>query len=138
MFKVKKLHENAKAPTKNVGDAGYDLYSVGPVNVGPGHRATIDTGIAISIPEGCVALIWPRSGLSVKNGIDVLAGVVDQIYRGEVKVCLFNTGTDTFSLPAGSRIAQMLIQKYEELEVVEVDELDETTRGQNGIGSSGN
>jgi len=140
--KIKKLSPNATIPTKaHLSDAGWDLYSSEDLCIGPGERALVSTDISMSIPNGFVGLIWPRSGLSVKKGIDVLAGVIDSTYRGEVKVCLLNTGkswdTDAFLIKAGDRIAQILFQEVPHFNLVEVQELDSTERAENGFGSSG-
>jgi dUTP pyrophosphatase len=140
--KIKKLSPNATIPTKaHLSDAGWDLYSSEDICIGPGERALVSTNISMSIPNGFVGLIWPRSGLSVKKGIDVLAGVIDATYRGEVKVCLLNTGKswedDVFIINAGDRIAQILFQEVPHFNLVEVQDLDSTDRAENGFGSSG-
>lgn len=136
-LRVKKLSESAILPTKNLKtDAGFDLYSTENKFVFRQSRATISTSISIEIPEGCVGLIWPRSGLAVKAGIDTLAGVIDHGYTGEIKVCLYNTSKDDYEINVGDKIAQILIQKIEDCEVVEVDTLSESERGDKGFGSS--
>ena len=138
MIKVKLLSETARVPTRsNVTDAGWDLYASKTDAVMRSCRKLVSTGIAIEIPEGCVGLIWPRSGLSVRNGIAVLAGVIDSGYRGEVKVCLLNTSESTFMIEPGDRIAQILIQKVEDVDFIEVENLDEADRGDSGFGSTG-
>lgn len=137
-IEIKILYHGGKTPSQNtMGDAGYDLYSAESIIIPPGERETIDTGIALSIPYNYVGLIWPRSGLSVKNGIDVLAGVIDCTYRGEIKVCLLNTGGQDVVINKGDKIAQILFQKVEYCNFKLVDELDKTTRGENRFGSSG-
>ena len=137
--KVKRIDGNAKLPNKaNKGDAGLDFYTIEHVIIKPGERKMIRTGIKMQIPEGYVGLIKPRSGLAVKNGIDVLAGVIDAPYRGEIMICLLNTDKEhskTFLI--GDKIAQMTIQVVPDIEMVEVDELDESDRGEKGFGSSG-
>ncbi len=95
------------------------------------------TNIAISIPEGYVGLIWPRSGLAAKNGIDVFAGVIDSGYRGEIKVCLYNSSQINFEINKGDRIAQIIFHKLPQTEMLEVDSLDDSIRGDSGFGSSG-
>ena len=95
------------------------------------------TGLAMEIPEGYVGLIWPRSGLAVKNGIDVFAGVIDSGYRGEIKVCLYNSSDWNVDFKAGERIAQIIIQKLEYVEMLEVEHLQDSSRGEGGFGSSG-
>ena len=103
----------------------------------PRDRLLVTTGIHLEIPEGYVGLIWPRSGLAVKKGIDCGAGVIDSHYRGEVKVLLFNHSDKEFQIEQGDRIAQLLIQKVERVQFLPVDRLSETTRSQMGFGSTG-
>ena len=132
------LNKNAKAPTKaHASDAGWDLYAVNPTVISEHQRKTVETGIALEIPDGFVGLIWPRSGLSVKHGVDVLAGVVDSGYRGEIKVCLYNTSKDHVAIEPGDRVAQILIQPVSQMGMVIVDTLSNTERGDGGFGSSG-
>lgn len=145
--KVKRLHKDAIIPTKNnLSDAGWDLYALEDANILSGSRATISTGISLQIPSEWVGLIWPRSGLSVKKGLDILAGVIDSGYRGEIKVCLQNTnvGLPLFreydidiQINKGDRIAQILFQKVPDVELIEVDNLTPSDRGKDGFGSSG-
>lgn len=139
MIKVKLLSEDAKVPTKaHSSDAGWDIYASGLAQPVHSHkRRLISTDISIAIPDGYCGLIWPRSGLSVKNGIDVLAGVIDSGYRGEIKVCLLNTSDQIVHIHPGDRIAQLIIQKVEDVEFLEVESLDDTDRGEGGFGSSG-
>ena len=136
---VKLLHKDAKEPTRSHDtDAGLDLYA--NENVSISTTAGVGTGVAVLIPEGYVGLIWPRSGLSAKHGIDVLAGVVDAGYTGEIKVILsYNRDIpSTYAVEKGDKIAQLLIQKIETPITVIVDEFDEeTARGDNGFGSTG-
>ena len=136
---VKLLHKDAKKPTRSHDtDAGLDLYA--NENVSISSTAGVSTGVAILIPEGYVGLIWPRSGLSAKNGIDVLAGVVDAGYTGEIKVILsYNRDIpSTYAVEKGDKIAQLLIQKIETPAVLIVDEFNEqTSRGDSGFGSTG-
>lgn len=139
MLKVKLLHPDARLPTRaNPTDAGLDLYLDGEaITVSPGERKALSTGVSISIPEGYVALVKPRSGLAVRLGIDILAGVIDSSYRGEIMAVLVNHGGHYVRLCRGDRIAQLVIQKVELWNPVVVDELGETERGENGFGSSG-
>lgn len=140
MLKVKLLHPDAKVPTRvNPTDCGLDLYSFEEFGnvIAPKERLTVSTGISISIPDGYVGRILPRSGMAANFGIDVLAGVIDSSYRGEIKVVLLNTGNHHFNVCRGDRIAQLVIQKVELWTPRVVDELDETERGSNGFGSSG-
>ena len=91
----------------------------------------------MAIPEGHAGLIWPRSGMAVKQGVDVFAGVVDSGYRGEVMVCLYNSSSSPVEISKGDRIAQMLIQPVPLVRIAEVSNLDDTSRGDGGFGSSG-
>lgn len=136
----KKLNELAKAPTKTYdpcGNVGYDIYSVEDGVILPGHRALVKTGIAMSIPTGYGGFLWPRSGNSVKYGSDVLAGVIDPSYRGEIGCVLLNTSFDPWVIKAGDRVCQMVIQQYEDVDFVESEDLSETVRNESGFGSSG-
>ena len=119
------------------GDAGADITSSEKVVIPPRERTLVSTGVRLEIPEGHVGLIWPRSGLAVKKGIDCGAGVIDSHYRGEVKVLLFNHSDDEFQIERGDRIAQILIQKVERVEFHQVTQLNETTRNEAGFGSTG-
>lgn len=135
---VKFLDAESQLPTRvNSGDAGLDLYSTEEVCISPGMIASVSTGISVAIPEGCVGLVWPRSGLAAKNGIDVMAGVIDYGYTGPLRVILVNHGDQNVVLPAGSKVAQLIIQKVFYVTPVQVENLEETTRGQSGFGSSG-
>jgi len=128
----------ANLPTKShPSDAGWDLYSVEKLDLQPGKRHSVYTGIAFEIPKGHVGLIWPRSGMSVKKGIDVLAGVVDSGYRGEIKVCLLNTGDEPCIINKGDRIAQILFQEVPEFDLEIVEEFSKSDRGEGGFGSTG-
>lgn len=119
------------------GDAGFDLYAREEVIVQPGQKATIPTGVAMEIPYGYVGLVWDKSGIAIRNGLKTLGGVVDAGYRGEVQVGIINLSDKEFAFEAGHRIAQMIIQKIEEVEFKEVDHLSETERADTGFGSSG-
>ena len=121
----------------HTGDAGADLTASQKMLIPPRDRLLVTTGIHLEIPEGHVGLIWPRSGLAVKKGIDCGAGVIDSHYRGEVKVLLFNHSDKEFQIEQGDRIAQLLIQKVERVQFLPVDQLSETTRSQMGFGSTG-
>lgn len=140
-LKVKLLADNAVPPRKaHPTDAGYDICSTVTVTIPPQGRALINTGIAIALPNDlCYARVAPRSGLSVKNGIDVMAGVVDSSYRGEIKVAIHNTDPDeSFTVHEGDRIAQMIITMLAPMSDTEVvEDLDETDRGEGGFGSTG-
>lgn len=122
------------------GDAGVDLHSAEDLVIAPGERALVKTGVALALPLGTVGLIHPRSGLAAKHGLTIVnaPGTVDADYRGELMVCLLNTDKDTpFEVTRGMRIAQLVVQRVELPEFVEVDELDETVRGSGGYGSTG-
>ena len=143
----KKLHEEAIVPTRTgLSDAGWDLYSLEDVVICAGQRVVVKTGIALEIPEEFVGLIWPRSGLAVKQGISVLAGVIDSGYRGEIMVCLLNTNKEMplsysdiadVNINKGDRIAQILFQQVPDFQLIETMELFESVRGDKGFGSSG-
>jgi dUTP pyrophosphatase len=138
MISVQLLDNNAKIPTKaNPNDAGFDLYSVLDTVIPPKQRKTVRTGIAIKMPEHFAGLIWPRSGLSVKQGIDVLAGVVDSGYRGEIMVCLYNTSDEVVGINTGDRIAQIIFQEVPRVSMEVHETLGSSQRGDNGFGSSG-
>ena len=119
------------------GSAGADLRALADVVLEPGGRASVPTGVRLQIPPGYVGLVWPRSGLAVRHGIDTLAGVIDSDYRGEVMAVLVNHGAKTVHIAAGDRIAQILFQKVERPRLVASDALDATTRGAGGLGSTG-
>lgn len=119
------------------GDAGADLRSAVDITIPAQGRALVATGIRLALPAGHVGLVWPRSGLAVKQGLDCGAGVIDSQYRGEVKVLLFNHSMDDHSIRKGDRIAQLLIQKVARVEFFAVDNLEDTARGAGGFGSTG-
>ena len=138
MIKVKRLNNNATIPTRaNPTDAGLDLYADDEYIIDVYELELIGTSIAIEIPDGYMARIAPRSGLSFEQGIDVMAGIIDSSYRGEIKVLLINHGNYGVSLHKGDKIAQLIIQPIELWQPVEVDQLTETNRGINGFGSTG-
>jgi len=140
MIKIQKIHELAITPKRNNStDAGADLYAVEETTIPPLSRKLIGTGIRIQVPEGFYARIAPRSGLAVKNGIDVLAGVCYSSYRGEIKVVLHNTDPEKdFEVTYGDKIAQLIIEQHFNFPFEEVDELSTTVRGNKGFGSSDN
>lgn len=119
------------------GAAGADLRASAPVVIDPGGRAAVPTGLRVEIPPGCVGLIWPRSGLALRHGIDTLAGVIDSDYRGEVQVLLVNHGDAPFPIEAGDRIAQLVVQRVERAAFRRADDLEDTHRGSGGFGSTG-
>ena len=117
--------------------AGADLRAREGMELAPGARAAVPTGVHLQIPPGHVGLVWPRSGLAVRHGIDTLAGVIDSDYRGEVRVVLVNHGQESFRIEPGDRIAQILVQSVERVVFARTASLDETARGQSGFGSTG-
>ncbi len=137
-IKIKKINPDGKVPTRaKSSDAGYDLYSTVDMPITPTARQLVPTGIAIEIPEGYYGRIAPRSGLAVRAGIDILAGVVDSGYRNEIKVVMINLGEGLVSVNKGDRIAQLIIEKCYDVEWEEVNELSDSDRGEGGFGSSG-
>jgi dUTP pyrophosphatase len=135
---VKLLNRDAKVPSRGSNKAaGYDLSSIEEVIIPPRDRKVVKTGIAISIPSGYYGRVAPRSGLTVKSGIDVGAGVIDEDYRGEICVILFNHSNCYFVINIGDRIAQLILEKIGTPDVKVVDDLNNTERGENGFGSSG-
>lgn len=135
---IKRLTEKAKIPTKGSAcAAGYDLYAAENATVPAKSRQLIGTGLAMTVPEGHYGRIAPRSGLAVKHGIDVGAGVIDKGFTGEVKVLLMNHGNNDLLVQEGNRIAQLIIEKISLPQIKEVDELEETARGNGGFGSTG-
>ncbi len=138
-LKVKRLYDTAKLPTQGtVGSAGWDLYSSVFGTVPPWSRLLVATGISITVPPGTYGRVAPRSGLAVKNGIDVGAGVVDRSYTGEVAVVLFNLSDEPFTFKTGERIAQLILEKIDDQATLEeVSELAPTERGNGGFGSTG-
>jgi dUTP pyrophosphatase len=121
------------------GDAGMDLYSAEDYVLKPGERKIFSTGIKLAIPKGYEVQIRPRSGLAIKQGITVLntPGTIDHQYRGMVGVILINHSKESFEIKKGERIAQMVLNKFENFELEEVEELSETERGEGGFGSTG-
>ena len=139
--KVRRLDKELPLPQRaHRGDAGADLCAAESVDIAPGERVLVGTGIAVALPLGTVGLVHPRSGLGAKHGVSVVntPGTIDADYRGEIKVCLINLDPQApIDLPRGTRVAQLLVQKVELVDFVEVDELDETVRGASGHGSTG-
>ncbi|MDO4607202.1 MAG: dUTP diphosphatase [Bowdeniella nasicola] len=139
-IRVRLLHPDACAPQRaHLGDAGADLVSVDDVVLTPGQRAVVGTGIAIEIPVGWVGLVHPRSGLAARYGVTVLntPGTIDAGYRGEIKVILYNAGSEPVEIARGDRIAQLVIQQVELARFTVVEELSDTARAEGGFGSTG-
>ena len=137
---ITRLHEEAVVPERAyAGDAGLDLAACERVELGPGQRALVGTGLAVAIPQGYAGFVQPRSGLAARHGLSVVnsPGLVDSGYRGELRVVLLNTDpSERFVVEPGMRIAQLVVLPVPELELVEVDELPGSERGVRGFGSS--
>lgn len=140
-FLVKRLNQGVKMPTKaHPDDAGWDLYANNneEIHIEYGQRVLIGTGCSFGIPGGYYGRIADRSGCAWKHGIHVLGGVIDSTYRGEVKVILANLGMEEgFVVRKGDKIAQIILTKIHEGDMMEVDDLDDTPRGKKGFGSTG-
>lgn len=135
---TKLLNDNAVIPTYGSDRAaGMDLYAAFAETIPVGKQRIVKTGIAVQIPDGFYGRIAPRSGLAYKNGIDVFAGVVDNDYRGEIGIILYNAGNEPFHVQQGDRVAQMIITPYEMAMPYVVEDLDDTGRGSGGFGSTG-
>ncbi len=141
IVRVRRLHPAARVPDRShPGDAGLDLHAVDEVEMAPGTRAKIGTGIAIELPAGHAGWVVPRSGLAARHGIGVVnaPGLIDCGYRGELSVILVNMDADAaFTVTVGMRIAQLVISRVAEPVLVEVDELAPSARGTGGFGSTG-
>jgi len=139
---IKKHSNNAVIPVKgSAGAAGYDLYTTESYELKPGERKAFKTDISLAIPTGFYGRVAPRSGLAVKHGIDVLAGVIDSDYIGEILVALINLGDKPIQLPVvkdgkETAIAQIIFEKYNNFDFTETSDLDKTTRGDGGFGST--
>ena len=145
-LKIKKLHKDVKTPLyMSSGAAGFDISAYlkntnsCEIKIKSGERAIVPTGLAFEIPEGFEAQVRPRSGLAFKHGIGIMnsPGTIDADYRGEVKVCLINLGSETFIVKDGDRIAQVVINEVSRFEIQLVDELTSTDRGSGGFGHTG-
>jgi dUTP pyrophosphatase len=138
---VRRLDSELPLPSyAHHGDAGLDLYSAEDVELGPGRRALIRTGIAVAIPEGHAGFVQPRSGLALRWGLSLVntPGLIDAHYRGEIKIIAINTdAADVICIKRGDKIAQLVVQRVEHARVVEVPELSSTARGEGGFGSTG-
>ncbi|HEV8368155.1 MAG TPA: dUTP diphosphatase [Pyrinomonadaceae bacterium] len=132
------LDPRAILPTRgSAASAGLDLYSIEDITIAPRQRVLARTGLAVAVPPGFYGRVAPRSGLAVKNGLDVLAGVIDSDYRGEVCCALLNTGDEPLTLPQGSRLCQLIIEQIITPFPAWTDDLDKTDRGDGGFGSTG-
>ncbi len=139
-LKIKRIHPDAILPQyAHQGDAGMDLYSVIDASISPGGIQLVKTGIIMELPQNTEAQIRPRSGLALKHGITVLntPGTIDEGYRGEIGVILINHGTENFEVKKGMKIAQAVIKPTLTANIIEIDELSETSRSSGGFGSTG-
>jgi dUTP pyrophosphatase len=139
-LKFRRIHPDAALPSyAHEGDAGMDVRSVEDVEIAPGSRALVHTGLVMMLPPGWEAQVRPRSGLALKHGVTVLntPGTIDAGYRGEVGVILANFGEGPFKVAKGDKVAQIVVAPVERAEIVESAELDETERGSGGFGSTG-
>lgn len=137
-IKFRKIYDDAIVPSyAHPGDAGMDVYSRENYILKAKERHIFSLGISSEFPEGYVALVWDKSGLAAKNGLTVLGGVIDSGYRGEWGIILFNSGEEDYQIKKGDKIAQVLIQPVEGVEIEAAKELTETKRGAGGFGSTG-
>ena len=137
-IKIKRIHPDAQIPKyAHEGDAGLDLCTIEAFEMEPGERKSIPLGLAIEIPDGYVGLVSEKSGLSHKYGIKGFGGVIDSGYRGEIHAGVMNLSDKYFKFEKGHKIAQLLIQKIEQVDFEEVKELSNTSRGEGGLGSTG-
>ena len=141
-LKIQKLDKTLKTPEyAHIGDAGLDLYSAVDCILRPSERRKVPTGIKIAIPEGYAGFVQPKSGLAIKNGLSLVntPGLIDSGYRGEVCAILINLDPEKdVIIKRGDKICQLVIQKVENIEIEITDELDDTSRGEGGFGSTGN
>ncbi len=137
-LKIKKVHPNAKIPKyAHHGDAGFDLYIPERFVINPGERKSIPLGIAMEIPYGFAGLLLDKSGLSHKHGLKSFGGVIDSGYRGQLHAGIMNLGTEPYTFEPGDKIIQMLIMPVETVDILEVEVLTDSERGQGAFGSSG-
>ena len=140
-LRFSRLSDAAVMPLRaHADDAGLDLHAAEAATLAPGERASVGTGLAVALPQGCAGLVLPRSGLAARHGISVVnaPGLIDAGYRGELRVLLLNTDREAaFRIAPGDRIAQLVVVRHETPEPEEVPSLDETARGAGGFGSTG-
>lgn len=137
-IRVKKVDEQAITPRyAHDTDAGMDFFALEDAVIPAHQSASVRTGIAVEIPTGYVGLVWDKSGLASKHGITTMAGVIDAGFRGELRFIVFNTTDEDYTFRAGEKVAQMLIQEFEHVGIVEVEKLSDTERGERGFGSTG-
>ena len=138
LLEFKRIDDRATLPSRGSEfSAGLDLYSIEDITIEPKQRTLAKTGLAVAIPPGHYGRIAPRSGLAMKQGLDVLSGVIDADYRGEIGCLLYNTGDEPIHLPAQTKICQLIIEKIELPTAVWSNDLGETIRGSGGFGSTG-
>jgi dUTP pyrophosphatase len=137
-LEFKRLHQDAILPTRgSAAAAGLDLHSIHDITIPPRQRFLARTGLAVAIPEGFYGRVAPRSGLALRSGLDVLSGVIDADYRGEIGCLLYNTGDEPIELPKHSKICQLIIEQIVTPDAVWADDLTLTARGAGGFGSTG-
>ncbi len=137
-LKIKKLHSDAQIPAyAHKGDAGMDFFALERTLLKPGQRVAVKTGISIEIPDGYVGLFWDKSGISIKEGLKTLGGVIDAGYRGEILIGMTNLSSKEYVFEKGHKVAQLLIQKIESSQIDIVELLSETKRDIGGFGSTG-
>lgn len=137
-IKAKKLYPDAILPqTMRPGDAAMDFSSYRDYVIKSGQRIVVETGVAIAVPLGYWGNVRDRGGLPAKHGIHTMGGVFDSNYRGEVQIIMINLGGEDYKITKGDRICQMIVEKHEDIEIQEVEELDQTNRGENRFASSG-
>ena len=138
---IKRIDNELPLPSyAHDGDAGLDLYSAQDLDISPGQRVLVRTGIAVAIPDGFAGFVLPRSGLALKKGLSLVnaPGLIDSHYRGEIQVIAINLDpTVSIAVSRGDKIAQLVIERVEHCELREVESLDPTTRGEGGFGSTG-
>lgn len=140
-MKIVNKSNNPLPEYKTIGSSGMDLLSnnESPITIKPMERTLIPTGLFVEIPVGYEGQVRARSGLSIKNGITLVncVGTIDSDYRGELKIPVINLGSEEFTIKSGDRIAQLIITEYTRVQLINVDSLDETHRGEGGFGSTG-
>jgi dUTP pyrophosphatase len=139
-IKFKKVHPEAIIPKfQKDGDAGLDIHAIEDFILNPGEHSLIGTGLKIEIPKGFEAQVRPRSGLALKNKITILnsPGTIDSGYRGDIGIMLMNHSKEKFEIKKGDRVAQLIIAKHETPEIIEVNELEDSERGEGGFGHTG-
>jgi len=138
-LKIQKLDPSAKLPSYAYeGDAGMDLFALEEIDIPKDEKVAIRTGLKFAIPRGYAGFVWDKSGLAVKHHLKTMAGVIDSNYRGELLVILTNLGNEMYKVEKGSKIAQLVIKPVANPEIEEGEIEDETDRGEEGFGSSGN